>query len=608
MDRRDFIKATIAAEIALVTGMSFEACTKKPQKVYDFEDTGKLTLLFICDSHAHLRPMFYREPSVNIGPENMANTAGHLQGEQIFKYWNMGKKPKDVYFLSHLNFEKMAKEWGMMGGYSYIASLANQIRAHRNKENCLFLDVGDTWQGTAVGLWTNGEAIVEAQKILGVDVMTPHWEYTYGKKVLYKNVESLEKSGCKFLAQNVVWDSQNASPDRMADLMDKNNKRVFKPYTIIEKAGIKIGIIGQGFPFTSKAHPVSLKDYNSKDNISLEWSFNISDDKIQLLVNELKSKKVDLIVLQSHNGLEVDKKVASTVKGIDVIVGGHTHDPVPKALEINGKNSSIQKNFAPQELEINGTLLVQAGSHGKFLGRLDLDIKNKKISKYNYKLYPILPKIIKPDPVMEKHIASVHAPYEKKLSEKLATTESLLYRRDSFCGTFDKLIVEAIRDEYGSDVVFSPGFRWGTTILPGDSITLKEVYDHTALTYPDVWTYEYTGEQLIGIWAAILDNLVNPDPYLQLGGDFSRLYGVEMKIKLNIKPSEHPNSRIIDPKIGGKPVDLKKKYIASFWGGQSGQENSLEKYKHRPVYEVVADYLRKKKKVNITTPNYITLV
>ncbi len=633
MERRDFIKATVAAELAIVTGVSLEDCKGKtskkdsqgksvrevdpkkfyekidPKKLFEFEEVGTLTLMFICDSHAHLRPIYYREPSVNLAPANMASTPGHLSGEKGIKYWFNEPNAEQVYYLSDVDFNELSKEYGRMGGFANLATLANQVRAERKKENCLFLDVGDTWQGTAIGLWTDGNALVEAQKLLEIDVMTPHWEFTFGVETLQKNIKSLEKANCEFLAQNVIW--KEASEKNM---LNNRQGRVFKPYTIKERGGVKIGIIGQGFPYVPIAHPKNLNDYNKSVSISEDWSFGIRQDDFPELIRKLREdEKVDLVVFQSHNGIEVDKKIASTIDGIDIIIGGHTHDPLPKAIEIKGKKRTIQKALAPQALEIGGTLLIQAGSHGKFLGRIDLEIKDKKIVKYNHKLYPVIanPKFIKEDPKMKKLIDDQHKPYEKKLGEKLAITDGLLYRRDTMCGTFDRLIVEAIKAEYDSEVVFSPGFRWGPTLLPGNVITVKDVYDLTAITYATVWTYDLTGEMLRNILADILDNVFNRDAYLQQGGDFSRLYGVDLVLKINIPPDANILKRIVDMKIAGKKLDLKRNYKVSIWGGTTNPKivNNLRKSpKPRPAYEVVADYLRQTKKVKIPVPDYIKYV
>lgn len=591
MERRDFIKTAVAAELALVTGFSLESCAQKdPKEFLDFDSMGNLTILFMCDSHGHLRPVYYREPSVNLAPKGMDGTPGHITGKEKLDYWDIDSGSVDAYFESNIDFEDLAKKYGKMGGYAHLSTLVKNVRAERGNDKVLFLDAGDTWQGTAVALWTKGEALVEAQNHIGVDIMTPHWEFTYGKTVLNKRIKQFKG---KFLAHNVTKSIDTTRDDidleKMMEVDEGGN--VFEPYTITERNGLKIGVLGQSFPYIPLAHPRNLDGYDGSD-VSEGWSFGIQEENIRKYVNELREKhQVDLLILLSHNGLEVDKKVAQNVKGIDVLVTGHTHDPLPKPLKINN------------------TLLVQAGSHGKFLGRLDLEIKNKKVAGFKHKLYPVISNYIPADPEMLSIIDKWHKPFDGetkgKLGEKLAVTDSILYRRDTFCGTFDSLIVQAIKEEFDSEVVFSPGFRWGTTILPGENITLKDVYDLTALSYPNVWTFDLKGETLRDILADILDNLFNPNPYEQQGGDFSRLFGVDLKIKINIPAGADIRKRIIEMKVGGKALDESRLYKISAWGGNLYNAGENLRQGYRPVYDVVADYLRKMKKVNIPQPDYV---
>ncbi len=562
MDRREFLKATLALELALVTGLSLEQCSDA-EKFYEFDPLGNLTILFIADSHAHLRPIYYREPSLNLAPANMTNTPGHIVGKDRLKYWNINSGTKEAYFQSYLDFPNLAKKYGKMGGYAHLSTLSKQIMSDRGKDRCLFLDSGDTWVGTGIGLLTEGEALVEAQNLLGIDVMSPHWEFTFGQDILFKRIKQLKAD---FVCQNVVYTD-----------FEKEGDKVFKEYVIKQTKDVKVGIIGQSFPYVPLAHPRTLEENN---HISEGWSFGIRPSNIQRLTDKLKNEdKVDIVIVLSHNGLEVDKKIAKEVKGIDLLITGHTHDPLPKALKIGN------------------TILVQAGSHGKFLGRIDLDVQNKKIANFRHKLLPVLSNFIPPDPKMQELIDKWHKPYEVKLYEKLAVTESLLYRRDTFMGTFDQLIVEAIKDTYDPEIVFSPGYRWGTTLLPGDEITMKDVYDHTSITYPNVWTFDMQGEQLWMIFEDILDNLFNSDPYKQQGGDFSRLLGVEMSIKINAPVLKRIPIESI--KIDGKAFNPKKLYKISAWGGNLYRAGSNLRQGAKPVYDVVRDYLKKKGKVRI---------
>jgi len=558
--RRRFLQGVLAAELAHVTGLAPEALAKAgPDELFGFRPVGNLTLLFVTDLHAHLRPIYFREPSVNMGPPGMADVPGHLGGAAALRYWGIKPGAVDAYFASSVEFEELARRYGRMGGVAHIATLVKRVRAERGGR-VLLLDGGDTWQGTGVGLLTRGKAVVEAQNLLGFDAMTPHWEFTYGKEDTLNRIGELSAD---FVAHNVaddVW-----------------GEPVFKPYTIKETQDLRVGVIGQAFPYTPIAHPRELVE---------GWTFGIKEDRVQQLVDELRGKKVDLVVLLSHDGLEVDRKLASLVKGIDVIVAAHTHDPLP------------------QPLKVNNTLIVQAGSHGKYLGRLDLEVTAGKVARYEHKLYPVLSGHIPADPAMEALVNRVHAPFEAMLGETLGVTESLLYRRDTFMGTFDELIVEAIKDAYDPEVVFSPGFRWGTTLLPGDAITMKDVYDLTAITYPDVWTFDLAGGRLKDILEDILDNVFNPDPFLQQGGDFTRLHGVDMVVEAAAPVMK----RIREFSIGGKPFDPTRMYKVSAWGGSLYRAGVNVRPGQRPVYEVVADYLRRKKTVRVARPDYLRFV
>lgn len=554
LTRRDFLELAAIAGISLTSGDALAQLNKmKPEELISFKSVGNITLLHICDMHAHLKPLYWREPSTLVSHPTLVGKPGFLCGKAYLEYYGVKPGTLRAYFDTYLDFPELAHKYGKMGGVAYMATLVKQIVAERGKDKVLFMDSGDTWQGTAVGLFTKGKAIVDAQNLLGIDVMVGHWEFTYGKERVLELVEN--HLNAEFIAQNIkdaMWE-----------------ELVFKPYTIKEINGVKIGIIGNAFPYTPIANPKQFVE---------GWTFGIQPESLQQYVDELRNdKKVDLVVLLSHDGFALDQALAKMVNGIDIIFSGHTHDPAPKPIFVNK------------------TMIVIAGSHGKYLGRLDLDVKNGKIRAWNYKLIPVASNFIKPDPEVEKFVEDVYKPYKDKLDQVIGKTETLLYKRDTFYSTFDRLIGEAIRDKTDAEIVFTPGYRWGTTILPGEEITVDNVYEMTAITYPDVYTFEMTGEQIKMILEDIADNAFNANPLYQQGGDMSRLLGLEYEIKLGAPAG----TRLRNIKVNGKDLDPKRSYVVSAWGGNLYRVGKNVRPDHPPVYDVVIEYIKKQKVVKV---------
>ncbi|WP_345973189.1 thiosulfohydrolase SoxB [Sulfurimonas diazotrophicus] len=573
ISRRDFLQ--IAAALGLVTVSNGYATTvggKNPADIsladlYDFKDTGNVTLLHICDLHAHIKPLYWREPSTLISAPNLVGTPGFLCGEAFAKHYGLEPSSLDAYFDTHMDFAALARKFGKMGGIAHMKTLIDEVERQRGKEKVLLLDSGDTWQGTGVALKTEGEAIVKAQNYLGVDVMVGHWEFTYGKE---RVKELIDKLDAKFVSQNIIGDDP---------FSEEYEELIFEPYTIEERNGAKIGIIGQSFPFTSTANPKEFTE---------GWSFGLRLDTLQEYVDELRNEqKVDCVVVLSHDGFSVDQEVARKVHGIDFILSGHTHDPSPKPIVIDG------------------TVIVIAGSHGKYVGRLDIDIRDHKVKGYEYKLIPVASNIIPADPAGEKLVAELYAPFDKEFNEVLGKTKGLLYKRDTFFSTFDQLINDAIMDEMKCDISFTPGYRWGTTVLPGDDILMDNVYEMCGITYPNVYTFELKGERIANLLEDIADNVFNANPLYQQGGDMSRLGGVTYDIAVG----NARGKRISNLLVGGKPIDPKRTYVVSSWGGnlQNAGEH-LQKEKIRPVYDVVRDYIRRKKVVDVSNAGNVKLL
>ena len=560
MTRREFLEVlAVAAASGMALNSRQALAGEVPKNFYELPKFGNVSFMHFTDCHAQLMPIYFREPNVNIGIGGAYGKAPHLVGEHFLKAYGIKPGSIDAHAFTYLDFAAAAKTYGKVGGFAHLATLIKNIRAQR--PGALLLDSGDTWQGSGTAYWTNGADMVGAQKMLGVNVMAAHWEFTLGAERVKEIVEKDFKGSVDFVAQNV----------KTADFGDQ----VFKPYVIKMMNGVPVAIIGQAFPYTPVANP---------RHFTPDWTFGIQDDSLQKFVNEARSKGAKVVVVLSHNGMDVDLKMATRVTGVDVIFGGHTHDAIPQAIPVKNAKGT--------------TLVTNAGSNGKFLGVMDLDVKNGKVAGYKYRLLPVFSNLIEADKSMADYIKKVRAPYEAKLNEKLAVTEDFLYRRGNFNGTFDQVIVDALIEVKGADMAFSPGFRWGTTLLPGDTITMERVLDQTCITYPATTLNEMTGQQIKDVLEDVGDNLFNPDPYYQQGGDMVRVGGLQY----TINPNEKAGRRISNMVLRGKPVDSSKKYLVAGWA--SVQENVTG----TPIWDVVAEYLKSVKvikKVKLNQPKLI---
>ena len=549
LSRREFLQVLAAASAAgMALGRHADADAQSAQQsLYDIAPFGNVSLLHMTDCHAQLLPIRFREPSVNLGIEGMRGQLPHLVGEHLLKAAKVPAGTPLAHAYTYRDFEQASRRYGKVGGFAHLATLVKQLKASR--PGALLLDGGDTWQGSATSLWTNAQDMVDACKALGVDVMTGHWEFTYGMDRVKEIVDKDFKGSVDFVAQNV----------KTTDFEDP----VFKPYVIRPINGVPVAIVGQAFPYTPIANP----RYQVAD-----WSFGIQDDNMQKVVDDARAKGAQLVVVLSHNGMDVDLKMASRVRGIDAIFGGHTHDGVPVAVPVKNAGGT--------------TLVTNAGSNGKFLGVMDFDVKGGKPVDFRYRLLPVFSNMLKPDAAMDALIRKVRAPYEAKLSETLAVTDGLLYRRGNFNGTWDQLIVDALIDVQGADLAFSPGFRWGTSLLPGDAITRELLMDQVAITYPYATLTEMTGETIKTILEDVADNLFNPDPYYQQGGDMVRVGGLQYAIE----PGAKMGGRISDMRLKGRPIEADKRYKVAGWAPVAEEAKNAPGTK--PVWDVVETWLK----------------
>jgi sulfur-oxidizing protein SoxB len=548
VNRREFLQVLAAASAAGMALDSRRVLAAGSDEFYDPAGFGNVHFLHFTDCHAQLLPLYFREPSVNMGFGAASGKAPHLVGEALLKAYGIKPGSSDAHAFTSLDFEQAAKTYGKVGGFAHLATLVKRLRAGR--PGALLLDGGDTWQGSATALWTKGQDMVDACKRLGVDMMTSHWEFTLGHARVKQIIANDLKGKIEFLAQNV----------KTADFGDP----VFAPFALREMNGVQVAVIGQAFPYTPIANPRWMMP---------EWTFGIQEQEMQKSVDAARAKGAKVVVALSHNGMDVDLKMASRVTGIDAILGGHTHDGVPQPVMV--RNGGGQ------------TLVTNAGSNGKFLAVLDFEVKEGGVTDFRYKLLPVFSNLLPADAEMAAYIEQVRMPYKATLEEKLATTEGLLYRRGNFNGSWDQLILDAMIDVKGADIAFSPGFRWGTSLLPGHAITFEHLMDQTAITYPHSTLTEMTGEQIKSILEDVGDNLFNPDPYYQQGGDMVRVGGMTYACD----PSAGIGNRIQDMRLHGKPVDADKKYKVAGWAPVA------ENASGEPIWEVVARWLRDRKTV-----------
>jgi sulfur-oxidizing protein SoxB len=546
LNRREFLQVLAAASAAGFPLAGSGATSQKAVSAYDMPRFGNVHFLHFTDCHAQLLPTYFREPSVNLGIGDATGRPPHLVGEAFLRYFGIAPGTRDAHAFTSRNFVAAAKMYGKVGGFAHLATLVERLKASRPA--ALLLDGGDSWQGSATALWTQGRDMIDASKLLGVDAMTAHWEFTLGAERVKQVVEGDLKGRIEFLAQNV----------RTADFGDP----VFAPYMMREQNGVPIAIVGQAFPYTPIAHPRYFVP---------DWTFGIREQDLQQIVDETRAKGAKIVLLLSHNGMDVDLKLASRVRGIDAILGGHTHDGVPRP--------SIIANAGGR------TIVTNAGCNGKFLAVLDFDVRNGSIVDFRYKLLPVFANLLPPRADMAALISKVRAPYQERLDEKLAVTEGLLYRRGNFNGSFDQLILDGLMAEKNAEIAFSPGFRWGTTLLPGQPITLEQLMNHTAITYPAVTLNELSGETIKIILEDVADNLFNPDPYYQQGGDMVRVGGLQY----TCDPTARMGSRISALTLNGAPLQADKRYKVAGWAAVSEEARQAG---GEPIWELMARYLR----------------
>jgi sulfur-oxidizing protein SoxB len=544
MNRREFLAATVALGAITGSGMAgrwSQAAARQAlseDTLLDFEPLGNVTLVHLTDIHGQLVPVYFREPSTNLGVGKVAGLPPHVTGADFLKLYNIEAGSSDAYALTSEDFTALARTYGRMGGLDRIATVLKRIRSER-QDRTLFLDGGDTWQGSYTALQTKGQDMVDAMNLLKPDAMTGHWEFTYGTDRVREIVDGLP---FPFLGGN-IFDAEWDEP-------------AFDAYKMFDKGGVKVAVIGQAFPYTPIANPRWLIP---------EWSFGVREEEIAKHVAAVRAEGAQLVVLLSHNGFDVDRALAGRVPGIDVILTGHTHDALPEPVVV-GK-----------------TLLVASGSHGKFVSRLDLDVQNGEVKAYRHRLIPIFSDVIRPDEEVAKAVKASRAPFEAELGRELATTESLLYRRGNFNGTFDDLICQALLEVREADIALSPGFRWGTSVLPGEKITVEDLHNACAMTYPAAYRSTMTGKTLKDIMEDVADNLFNKDPYYQQGGDMVRVGGMGY----TIDPNAEIGGRISEMTLlkSGEPIDPAREYTVTGWASvNEGTEGP-------PIWEVVEDYL-----------------
>jgi sulfur-oxidizing protein SoxB len=550
MERREFLQMLLTAAAAgYVPGQAAAGVDSlyPLSTLYDLPAFGTLSLLHFTDSHAQLLPLYYREPSVHIGVGSIAHEPAYLTGKALFQHYGLDPQGPLAHALDAQNFSELAQRYGKVGGYAHLAALIRQLRASRPQS--LLLDGGDSWQGSATALWSGAQDMLEASHLLGVDAMTGHWEFTLGEARVKERVEQGQAWGMEFLAQNV----------NTADFNDP----VFKPRMTRVLNGVPVAVVGQAYPHVELAHPAGVRP---------SYRFGLQEAALQRQIDAARGEGAQVVVLLSHNGLETDFKMASRLRGVDVILGGHTHDALLRPL--------VVKNAGGQ------TLVTNAGSHGKFLSVLDLEVKGGRVVDYRYHLLPVFSHGLPAHEEMSQLIEKHRAPWIERLNEPLAITEELLYRRGNFNGTFDQLLLEALSQELDAPLAFSPGFRWGGSLLPGSVVTFEDVMNQTAITYPQTQVRTLTGAEIKAYLEDVADNLFNPNPYLQQGGDMVRTLGLSYECHIN-QPS---GQRIHRLSHRGHLLEAQRPYKVAGWA-------SMESAAGEPAWELLRRNLKHKKTI-----------
>jgi sulfur-oxidizing protein SoxB len=567
MDRREFLRLLAIAGIASGPAACASRGRSTNPDLYTAAPFGQARLIHFTDCHAQLLPVYFREPNVNLGFGDARGRPPHLVGDALLEYAGITPGTRFAHAVSYLDFTEAAQRYSKVGGFAHLATLVKQLREESGPGNSLLLDGGDTWQGSGTAYWTSGRDMVGAWNRLGVDVMTGHWEFTYLDEEVLRNIEEF---GGDFVAQNVRL-TDDAIFDG-APAFDEDSGHVFRPYTLREVGGRAIAIIGQAFPYTPIANP---------SRFIPDWTFGIRAGELQELVDSIREREnVDAVVLLSHNGMDVDIKLGSVVTGLDAILGGHTHDGMPKPVIVD--NSSGQ------------TIVTNAGSNGKFVGTLDLEFGPDGVRDFRYRLLPVFANLLEPDAEMAAYIDEVRAPHLDTLNEELAVAGHLLYRRGNFNGTFDQVICDAQRQVGDAQIALSPGFRWGSSVLPGDTVTMERVMDQTCITYPETYVQDMTGEQIKAILEDVCDNLFHPDPFYQQGGDMVRTGGLDYVCEPQAVSGQRISAMTLDD---GTPIDPGKSYRVAGWARVGSKAPGP------PIWDVVADYLRGQDVVRIDKLN-----
>ena len=571
LSRREFIRLMGLAGAAGLVPATGLCAGEASSALYDMPAFGNARILHFTDCHAQLNPIYFREPNVNIGVGAARGKAPHLVGRHLLERFSFAPESIEAHAFTYLNFTEAARIYGKVGGFAHLTTLVRKLQAEYAQGRSLLLDGGDTWQGSGTALWTRGGDMIEACNLLGVDVMTGHWEFTYQDAEVLANAE---RFAGEFVSQNCKLRETSLFDYELGDIGDYNEDsgHIFKPYTIREMGDLRIAVVGQSFPYTPIANP---------QRFIPDWTFGINEDDMQQIVDQARDEeKPDGLILLSHNGMDVDLKMASRVSGIDAIFGGHTHDGVPGAISVSNSGGK--------------TLVTNAGSNGKFLGVMDMDYRQGKLRDFRYRLLPVFSNLLQPDAEMVALIERVREPYLPQLQEELAVAEELLFRRGNFNGSFDQVICDALRVEGDAQISLSPGFRWGTTVLPGQAITMEHVMDQTCITYPETYVREMTGENLKLILEDVADNLFNEDPYYQQGGDMVRLGGLDY----SIDPQAGAGERIADMQLDdGRRIEASKNYKVAGWATVGSVSPGP------PIWDVVADYLRRSDTARIAKLN-----
>ncbi|HEX2981244.1 MAG TPA: bifunctional metallophosphatase/5'-nucleotidase [Anaerolineaceae bacterium] len=407
------------------------------------------------------------------------------------------------------------------GGYARIAGLLAQIRGEK-PGSVLFCDCGDTLHGTYPAVQTRGQAVIPSLNALAPAAMTAHWEFAYTPPVLEEESQQLN---FPMLALNVYYQGRRERP--------------FPGSTIVESGGLRVGLIGLASNIVDKTMPPAF---------SQGLYFSLGREELPGEIERLRVEEhADLIVLISHLGFPQDMQLMAHVPGVDVCLSAHTHHRLAQPV-LQGK-----------------TLIIQSGSQGSFLGRLDLEVEDGSLSGFQHQLIEVTPDL-PADPHVAELVRQAVDPFRAELEPVVGQTAVDLYRGEALQSSMDHFILAALLETTGASLAFSNGWRYGAPVPAGD-VRMRDLYNMVPMN-PPISTVELTGLELREMIEENLEHTFARDPFRQMGGYVKRALGIKVYFKI-----ENPfGQRVQQIFVGDEEVRPGETYSTAFITAQGVPE------------------------------------